>query len=716
MAKSANPRFHNMVSRGVFGLILLLLVAGLSAALLLLPLPTSINTIPLSQGDVAAEDILAPRALSYQSEVLTEHLREDAASAVAAQYTSPDANIARQQMSELRDVLNFITSVRADSYATEAQQISDLAQIQAVHLQEGSARNILQLSDTDWQTVRLETISVVEQTMRGTIREDRLEEARRSIPSLVSFTLQEDQTALVVELASAFVTPNSLYSEEMTEEQREIARQAVEPTYQAYVAGETIVPRGHVITESDLEALQQFGLLETETTWEDTASVLALVAINFIFIFLYFAQRPDLRRNPTSLLLMAILFLLFMAGGRLIIPNRTIVPYMFPLAGFGMVVAALISSRAAIILSLPLSILVAYGLPNSYELTLFYIFGCAFGILMLRNVHRLLSFYWAGLGVALAGATVLLAFRLNDPLLDAVGFVQLISASGFNGLAAATITLLLQFLLAQILGLTTTLQLLEISRPDHPLLQNILRNAPGTYQHSLQIANLAEQAAERIGADTLLTRVGSLYHDAGKVRYPQFFIENQVPGYRNPHDDLTPENSAAIIIQHVPDGLEIVKKHRLPKRIQDFVLEHHGTMMTRYQYHKALKAVDGDTALVDKSLYTYPGPKPQSRETALVMLADGVEARARAERPDTEDAVHTLVREIVEDRLATDQLSDTELTLQDLNEIIDSFTTTLRGVYHPRIEYPKPDASVRPGITQEDTVPRETPPEAIQPQ
>ncbi len=707
MQAADNPRLQHMVSRGVFGLIVLLLVAGLSAALLLLPLPTAVNTIPLSLGDVASEDILAPRALTYQSEVLTEALRLEAANDVPAQYTSPDTNIARQQMTDLRNVLNFISSVRADTFASETQKITDLAQIQAVHLQPESAEKIVQLSDTDWQTVRLETINVVEQTMRGTIREDRLEEARRSIPSLVSFTLLEEQTNLVVELATAFITPNSLYSEELTDQQREIASEDVAPAVQAYVAGETIVPRGHVITASDLEALEQFGLLETETTWEDTVSVLAMVAINFVFVFLYFAQRPDLRSNPTSLLVMAILFLLFLAGGRLIIPNRTVVPYMFPVAGFGMVVAALISSRAAIILSLPLSILTAYGMSNSYELTLFYLFGCAIGILMLRNVHRMLSFFWTGLGVALAGATVLLAFRLTNPLLDAVGFLQLLAASAFNGLAAATITLLLQFLLAQLLGLTTTLQLMEISRPDHPLLQNILRNAPGTYQHSLQIANLAEQAAERIGADPLLTRVGSLYHDAGKVRYPLFFIENQAPGFRNPHDDLTPEESAAIIIQHVPDGVEIVKSHRLPKRIQDFVLEHHGTMITSYQYHNALKAVDGDTDQVDKSLFTYPGPKPQSRETALVMLADGVEARARAERPETAEAVQNLVKEIVDHRLKTGQLSDTKLTLKDIDEIIDSFATTLRGVYHPRIEYPKPDTISRLSRNQEQTVPRE---------
>ena len=696
MQSTTNPRRNLTISRSILGWLLLLLAALGSAFFLVFPLNNPNASAQLALGDVAAQDILAPRALSYTSDVLTTLLQEQAANEVSAQYTPIDPSVARNQIAHLREVLDFISNVRVDNYANPAQKEADLALIQAIHLQEESARQIIELSESDWQSVRSEALNVLGQVMRNTIREDRLEEARRTIPTLVSFSLQGNQPNLVIELASAFVAPNSIFSSELTEAQRDAARQSIQPVIQGYVAGETIVPRGHVITESDLEALNQFGLLEAERTWGDNVSVLALVVVNFAYVALYLSQRPDLRSNSTSLIIMTALFLVFLYGARMLIPYRTVVPYMYPLAGFGMVVTALISSRTAVVLSLPLSIFAAYGLPNSHELTLFYIFSSIFGILMLRNIHRLLTFFWAGFGVAVSGSVVLMAFRLTDPLLDSVGLFQLIAASGFSGLASASLTILLQFLLAQLIGLTTTLQLLEISRPDHPLLQDILRNAPGTYQHSLQIANLAEQAAERIGADTLLTRVGSLYHDAGKVRFPHYFIENQVPGFRNPHDDLSPEASAAIIIQHVTDGVEMVKKHRLPRRIQDFVLEHHGTMITRYQYHKAVNGAEGDADAVDVSLYTYPGPKPQSRETALVMLADGVEARARAERPETEDEVRKLIKDVVDYRLKNDQLSDTKLTLQNLEEVIDSFTATLRGVYHPRIEYPQTDSDTRP--------------------
>jgi putative nucleotidyltransferase with HDIG domain len=682
-----------------------MVTAILSALMLILPLASETNSDQLALGDVADQDILAPYALSYQSAVLTEIKQQEAASTVQPQYTQPDPNIAREQLNHLRDVLDYIDSIRADVYATQDQKQSDLVSIQSVQLLPESISLLISLTDNEWQSIRLESNRMLELVMRSPIQEHRLESVRSSISNQVSLSLTDDKQMLVVDLVSAFITPNSQYSEELTEEMRQTAQSAVEPVIQSFVAGETIVPRGHVISHSDVEALEQFGLMQPETTWKDTVGYIAVVVITFAFISLYFAQRPDLRGNTTSLTLMAVLFLIFLFITRTIIPDHTIVPYLLPVAAFGMVTAALVSSRAAIVLSVSLAILSAFDMPNSFELTLFYLFGSVFGILLLRNVSRLLTIFWAGLGVAASGAIILIAFRFADPTLDALGLLQLLAATGFNGIASATLTIILQYLLAQTLGLTTTLQLMEISRADHPLLQEILRNAPGTYQHSLQIANLSEQAAERIGANTLLTRVGALYHDAGKVRYPMYFIENQVPGARNPHDDLPPVESARIIIQHVSDGLELVKQYRLPKQIQDFVLEHHGTMMTRYQYANAVKEQDGDAQAIDKSLFTYPGPKPQSRETGLLMLADGVEARARAERPNDPESVHALVKEVVEQRLYSGQLNDTDLTLNNIEEIIDSFSTTLRGVYHPRIEYPKIDDTtvISPSRIQQDS-------------
>ena len=241
------------------------------------------------------------------------------------------------------------------------------------------------------------------------------------------------------------------------------------------------------------------------------------------------------------------------------------------------------------------------------------------------------------------------------------------------------------------------MQLQEISHPDFPLLQMFLRKAPGTYQHSLQVANLAQQAAEKIEADPLLTRVGALFHDIGKVSDASFFIENQAPGNLNTHVDITPEEAAQKIIHHVLEGVALAHKYRLPRRIDDFILEHHGTMVTRYQYNQALEKAGGDASKVDMDQFRYPGPRPGSRETAILMIADGSEARARAEGAESDDDLRTIVRSVIERVQKENQLDNAPLTMRDLSLITDSFVTTLRGTYHPRIQYP---AAEPPAMTK----------------
>jgi putative nucleotidyltransferase with HDIG domain len=241
-----------------------------------------------------------------------------------------------------------------------------------------------------------------------------------------------------------------------------------------------------------------------------------------------------------------------------------------------------------------------------------------------------------------------------------------------------------------VLGITTSLQLIELARPDHPLLQLLLRNAPGTYQHSLQVANLAEQAARSVGANPLLTRVGALYHDSGKALRPQYYIENQVPG-QNVHEQLDPATSAGVIVEHISAGLELAQKYRLPEKVQAFIPEHHGTLETSYQYRAAVESAGGDSSRIDHNDFEYPGPKPRSKETALLMLADGVEAKARAETPKNEKEIDILIRWVINNRIEQGQLESVDLTFRDLDTIRKSFSSTLKGIYHPRIIYPDDD-------------------------
>jgi putative nucleotidyltransferase with HDIG domain len=388
-------------------------------------------------------------------------------------------------------------------------------------------------------------------------------------------------------------------------------------------------------------------------------------------------------------------------GARFIIPDRTVLPYAYPLASVGLLIATMFGLEAGIIFSLLTALLVPYGMPNALDLTPYYMISSLVGVLVLGSARRVWTFFRSGMAIAAAGMIALLAFRFPFTNLDGIALLQLAGAAIFSGLASSSIALLLQYFLAQTLGLTTALQLIEISRPDFPLLQFFLRHAPGTYQHSLQVANLAEQAAELIGADALLTRVGALFHDVGKSLNPTFFIENQPSEGVNPHDTLDPKESASIIIAHVKDGAALARKHRLPRRIDDFILEHHGTMITRYQQSKAIEAAGGDKSQVDDTDFQYPGPRPRSRETALLMLADGTEARARAIRPQGEEEIRELVLATIEAAQKQRQLDNTQLTLQDLSIITDAFVTILKGTHHSRIPYPK-EYTAKPQPAAED--------------
>lgn len=656
----------------------------------------SMTTISVERGQVAVQDYMAPRAVNYISDVLTEERREQAAAGVDPVYTNPDPEIARSQLKRLTEALEFIDSVRQDEYASREQKLSDLSALEGIYLSQETAQNILELSEPRWETVKQEAVVVLEQVMREPITVSKLDETRQNIPSRVSLSLSEDQVDLVTKLASAFVTPNSFYSDDKTMDARDTARDQVAPVTRSIAEGETIIRRGEIIQSEDIEALKEVGLLSSDSDWEMQLGALALVLLSAAFNILFFQAHPSLLEETKELLTLAALFILFLIISRLLNPGHVVLPYLFPFAAYPLIVSVLISRKAALFSTIPLAILAAYGMPHNLDLTLYYGLGGVMGVLMLRKPQRLSAYLRVAAIISASGAVVVLGYRITDPGTDVVGLATLVLASIFYGVASAGITVLLEYFLAPVLDLTTTLQLMELSRPDHPLLQKFLREVPGTYQHTLQVANLAEQAAERIQADSFLTRVGALYHDIGKMKSPQFFVENQTGRDLDTHDEMDPEESAEQIIQHVKYGQELARQYNLPRRIRDFIPEHHGTLVARYQYSQAVKEADGDDSKVDIAQFTYPGPKPQSVETALVMLADGCEAYARSKNPEDEDELRGLVREMIETRMDAGQLDETPLTLRDISLIVDSFVATMKGTYHARVDYPEDDKAEEP--------------------
>jgi putative nucleotidyltransferase with HDIG domain len=669
---------------------LIVLVGLASFGILISPVGLNPTQQVAEVGDVAQSTIQSPRDIEYVSEIRTEEARKAAESAVQPVYSSPDPAIARQQIERLRTSMQNITSIRSSNDQTVEETRADLLALSDLRLQAETVDYLIGISDTRWDAVQTEAVRVLEQTLRRAIYEDRLDSTKASISSSVSLTFNEQQSALVTELVTPFVVPNSFFSQELTDAAKLAARQDVQPIVQTYKAGETIVPAGEIVTPADVEAFQQLGMIRPGQRWEDIAAAIAMVVLCAAFVPIYFYRKPRsiFLNDSKNLIIISLIFIVFLAGARLF-AERTLAPYGYPIQAAALLFTALFSIEVGLVFAIPLAVLSAFGLPNSTDLIPYYMFTSLIGLLALGPARRFWGFLRAGIAISLSGAVVLLAFRIPLITLDLLGIFQYVGVIAFAGFSSASIALLLQYIFAQILGLTTALQLLDISRPDFPLLQFFLRNAPGTYQHSLQVANLAEQAAEKIGADPLLTRVGALFHDIGKALNPNFFIENQVQGNLNAHKDANPEEVSATIIRHVTDGVQLAKKHRLSRRLHDFILEHHGTLITHYQYNQAMEAAGGDISKVDIEKFRYPGPRPTSRETALLMLADATEARARAERPASDDEIRALVTSVIQTVQKYNQLDDTLLTLRDLRLITDSFVTTLRGTYHPRIQYPK---------------------------
>jgi putative nucleotidyltransferase with HDIG domain len=671
-----------------------LIAVGLSYGALVLPIALRPDAFPIKIGQVSPSTIVAPYDLTYPSIILTEKAKKDAELSVPAVYLPADPMISKTQIDNLHLIINYINTIRSDSYSNLEEKISDLMKISALSLSEKDSNSILNFSDNQWLTVTQESVTVLERILRNNIKDYQVEDFKKSVPSLIGYTLTSDQAQIVKSLVVPFVVPNSLYSQEETISARNLASAGITPITKTYVYNQTIVTRGQIVSEEQFEALDVFGLTKIQTKTQDMISAGAIILSVSLFIFLYFRQRKlkllhDLR--TLSLILMG--FVIFLYGARFLIPNRAIIPYFFPIPAFALIIATIFSLEISIIFSLGLSILAAFGLSSSLELTLFYAFSSFFAAILLGKGKRFTNFVYAAGGIGIIGLLIIISFRLADPKSDPIGLITLGAVSFLNGIASASLALLIQYFLSQLMGLPTPLHLMDLSRPDHPLQKFLLQNAPGTYQHSLQVSNIAELAAEAVGANPLLTRVGTLYHDVGKSTNPSFFVENQVPGHLDPHDDMDEIEAAAKIIAHVKDGVKLAEKYHLPPRIRDFILEHHGTQLTKYPYNRLLAKNNNDPSKVDPTPFKYPGPKPQSKETAILMLSDGCEARARAELPASGEEMRLLVEKVFNRCLQEGQLDNSPLTLNDLDTIKSSIISTLNNTHHPRIKYPESPAS-----------------------
>jgi putative nucleotidyltransferase with HDIG domain len=524
--------------------------------------------------------------------------------------------------------------------------------------------------------------------MRREIRQGYVENARGGVPALVSLDLSDEETAVTVALARYFLIPNSFLDPEATAETQTRAREAVQAPVRTFEANQIIVREGERVTARDIETLDQFGLRQPQVKWTDLTSAGLLAVLMTLLLCLYLARfQPPVLWVGQKLLLLVLLASLSVLGAGLMVRGGVVLRYLMPAPALAMLASAALGPHAGVATAVFLGGVAGVIADNSLEMATYTALGGLVAALTLGRVERIGALFRAGGYVALAHAVIVAAFGLPQAITQPSDVLITALTGLANGGLSASLALGGLFLIGPVFDITTTMRLIELSRPDYPLLQRLLREAPATYHHSLMVANLAEQAAERIGADALLTRVGAYYHDVGKIARPYFFTENQVEGV-NPHDRLDPHASAEVIIDHVKDGMDLARRYRLPRRVRAFIPEHHGTNWVSFFYNRAVQEV-GDAALVEEKDFRHRGPKPQSRETALVMLADSCEAAVRAARPTSAEEVAEVVNSIIDRRVRDGQLSECDLTLQDLEIVRETFISALKAAYHPRVKYPR---------------------------
>jgi cyclic-di-AMP phosphodiesterase PgpH len=480
-----------------------------------------------------------------------------------------------------------------------------------------------------------------------------------------------------------------------------------DPAFKTFrIDGNVVIQKGDALDRETLDRIQQAGLLDNSTEADAVAAavIVSILGSAMIALYLYLFQPREVN-NLARLIMVGLLVFLWVAGAKVFLSqtlpddDRLYLGYILPIAAAGMLIATLLDGGLAVAVAALLAVLASFAafyLPDArnsisadplqpLQMPLAYLLGGLAGIFAVRRAERVNHYAMAGASVGFVTFAVLFAFWLLSPERGGDDLVWMLVASGLAGFACAVITVGATVILGVMFGVTTRIQLMELAQLSHPLLRELQEKAPGTFHHSVIVGNLAERAADLVGADSLLVRVGCYFHDIGKISKPEYYIENQMES-GNPHDKLQPNVSARLVSEHVRNGLQLTGRYRVPSRVRAFIPEHHGTRLVTYFYRKA-SAHDPTT---DPEKFRYPGPKPQSRETAIVMLADSVEAVVRSSRDRSHDRIDSLVDGVIAERVAEGQFDECDLTMRDLRVIGASFKATLRGIYHPRIEYPSP--------------------------
>src|SRR6056297_552282 len=652
------------------------------------------NRIDLEVGEVSKSDIVAPRTVTFIDQKKTEQL-EDIAVESASKVYEEDKSLSRRILSEIDNLFNSVLSEQIN-YKKE-----DIEQLKESTLTEIKEENNIKIGTDDLKLLLksdLEKISDLQSTSKK-IMDDILEQ--RIFPENLSEVLNDiNQLALetnftkeyrlvLANILSNYVQPNMILDLEATEDKQEDALRQVEPVKRTVLKGENIIRKGDIVSQDDMRVLEALGLRKPGINYINLLGVLLTLSVLVLLLGFYTKfYATQVWENINQLILVETLIILVVLLAKIIsIFQPAYMVYLVPTAIVSILITVLVDTRIALVITAFTSFLIALVFGSLYIAAAAAFVGGIVGIISVSDVNQRSDLIRAGFNVSLILVVFITGLTLMNFSNNWIELIWSIVMGVLNGIFVAILANGLLPYLESIFNLTSSVKLLELSNTSHPLLKRLLVEAPGTYHHSIIVGNLAENAADKIGADSLLTRVGAYFHDIGKLKRPYFFSDNQFGG-ENPHSKTSPNLSALIIKSHVKDGLELAEKYNLPKAIKDIIQQHQGTGLISFFYKQAVeKSKHGN---INESDFRYDGPKPQTKEAALIMLADTVEAAVRSKNfnKSNHNRIELFVKELIREKLNDGQLDESSLTLHELDVIADSFVQILTGIYHKRIEYP----------------------------
>lgn len=575
-----------------------------------------------------------------------------------------------------------------------AEYIAELAGAIPFPIDNEVLLNVLQMPATQLTLIESRALSLLKSALNNGIKESFLEQELGKIETELDVI---DNNHILTQvngtILKTYTEPSQIYDKEATEKKREQAAEAVEPV--VYKKGQNIVMEGDIVHQNQYEMVKELGLLKSKSfdlPLYGGMALFTLMLYGTLYLYALHFERSMFARIKYSLILNIIIVMVIGLSYlmRFFLPEPLI-----PVVMGAMLIAVLLRRfQLALIANFLIAALSGMAATGTYTLSteilqicLTAVTGGTIAVLLLRKPRQRSALIGASTVVGVVEAVTWVAFGLmvtnkyKEILIDALW--------GFGGgILAGVLVLGTLTIWENAFNITTPMKLLELADPNQPLLKRLLVEAPGTYHHSIIVGNLAEEAADTIGADGLLARVGANYHDVGKLTHPYMFAENQM-GEDNPHDHMAPELSAAVITAHPIDGVELAQQYKLPRRVLDIIQEHHGDTPVQYFYHKAVQMYGEDKVNLED--YRYPGPKPKSPEAAVIMLADTVEAALRSMKDHSHEVMQERIRQLIRSKLDDGQLNECALTLKDLDEIADAFMRVSGGIFHERVEYPSVD-------------------------